>query len=325
MQTRQGSWHCPVCKAELFSALGHSARGDVLPVNCPNCGPYELSDSADAVLHAHPTPQDRARLAYCIRRLPPSTLLTANLIEKMLKSAALPTPMERLDNVILRMAKIEPGTATDLLPLELRATIGTESDEGALWALRQARALDYLEGDESHLGKFKATLTAKGWQRHAELMRDGAASRHAFMAMKFNDPDLDRVYWEHFKPAVEATGFELRRTDEGHKTAGLIDNRMRVEIRTSRFLLCDLSHGNAGAYWEAGFAEGLGRPVLFTCRRDVVDHKDHPHHPHFDTAHQPIIRWEMEDPRPAMQELKDMIRATLPAEARMEEGTGDAS
>ena len=166
--------------------------------------------------------------------------------------------MERLDNVILRMAKTEPGTATDLLPLELRATIGTESDDGALWALRQARALDYLEADESHPGTFKATLTAEGWQRHAELMRDGAASRHAFMAMKFNDPDLDRVYWEHFKPAVMATGFDLRRADEGHKAAGLIDNRMRVEIRTSRFLLCDLSHGNAGAYWEARSRKALG-------------------------------------------------------------------
>ena len=73
------------CKAELFSALGHSAGSDVLPVNRPNCGPYELSDSADAVLHAHPAPRDRARLAYCIRRLPPSTLVTASLIEKVLK------------------------------------------------------------------------------------------------------------------------------------------------------------------------------------------------------------------------------------------------
>ena len=101
----------------------------------------------------------------------------------------------------------------------MRATIGTESDEGALWALRQARALGYLEGDESHPGKFKATLTAEGWQRHAELMRDGAASRHAFMAMKFNDPDLDRVYWEHFQPGRHGHGFRSatsrRRTQGG--------------------------------------------------------------------------------------------------------------
>jgi len=33
--------------------------------------------------------------------------------------------------------------------------------------------------------------------------------------------------------------------------------RMRLEIRRSRFAVVDLTHGNRGAYWEAGFAEGL--------------------------------------------------------------------
>ena len=44
------------------------------------------------------------------------------------------------------------------------------------------------------------------------------------------------------------------------------------------------------------------------------------------TSTQPTtgIRWDMEDPRPAMRELKDMIRATLPAEARMEDEASDA-
>ena len=40
---------------------------------------------------------------------------------------------------------------------------------------------------------------------------------------------------------------------------------MRVQIRASRFVICDLTHGNRGAYWEAGFAEGIGRPVIFVC------------------------------------------------------------
>jgi hypothetical protein len=137
------------------------------------------------------------------------------------------------------------------------------------------------------------------------------------MAMEFGDGQLDALYIDHLKPAVRATGFELRRNDEAHKTAGLIDNRMRVEIRTARFVLCDLTHGNRGAYWESGFAEGIGRPVVYICRRDVFEHPDPRVRPHFDIAHQAIVAWDPAEPEAAMLELKAMIRATLPDEARL--------
>ena len=121
------------------------------------------------------------------------------------------------------------------------------------------------------------------------------------------------------RPAVKAAGFDLRTTNDDHKTAGSIDNRMRVELRTSRFVVCDLTHGNRGAYWEAGFAEGLGRPVFYLCRADVLKDRQHPDHPHFDTAHQLIIGWDPAAPAEGMAELKAVIRATLPAEAKMED------
>ena len=68
-------------------------------------------------------------------------------------------------------------------------------------------------------------------------------------------------------PAVASAGFDLVRLDEDPQ-AGSIDERLRVEIRKSRFLVADLTHGNPGAYWEAGFAEGLGKPVIYTCEKD---------------------------------------------------------
>jgi nucleoside 2-deoxyribosyltransferase len=50
-----------------------------------------------------------------------------------------------------------------------------------------------------------------------------------------------------------------------------ISTQLRVNIRRSRFLVCDLTHGNRGAYWESGFAEGLGKPAIYTCRKDVFE------------------------------------------------------
>jgi hypothetical protein len=86
------------------------------------------------------------------------------------------------------------------------------------------------------------------------------------MAMKFGDATLNDVVENHFRPAVARAGFNLRLlTDE--QPAGLIDDQLRAAILGSRFLISDLTHGNQGAYWEAGFAEGLGLPVVYTCSK----------------------------------------------------------
>lgn len=102
-------------------------------------------------------------------------------------------------------------------------------------------------------------------------------------------------------PAVAATGFTLKRLDED-QPAGLIDDRLRVEIRQSRFLVSDLTHRNPGAYWEAGYAEGLGKPVIYTCRKDVFEDKKSA--PHFDTNHHLTVIWEAEDLDAAVVRLK---------------------
>ena len=101
------------------------------------------------------------------------------------------------------------------------------------------------------------------------------------MAMQFGVQKLERVYGI-FKDAVRLTGFNLMHLDEKPK-AGLIDNRLRVEIQISRFLVVDLTLGNRGAYWEGGFAEGLGKPVFYTCKKSYFTHKDKGIH--FDANH----------------------------------------
>jgi nucleoside 2-deoxyribosyltransferase len=86
-----------------------------------------------------------------------------------------------------------------------------------------------------------------------------------------------------------------------------------VEIRTSRFLISDLTHENAGAYWEAGFAEGLGKPVIYTCEKSEFEM----HKTHFDTNHHLTVIWEMDDPEAVVEKLKATIRATLLGGAKL--------
>ena len=169
-------------------------------------------------------------------------------------------------------------------------------------------------GGDEEFRLLNATLSIKGWSRVEELRRSAVGSRKGFMAMKFGDAQLDAVFRDHFKPAVGQAGFELMRLDDEPR-AGLIDDRLRLEIRTSRFMVADLSHANAGAYWEAGFAEGLGRPVIYTCRKDVFD--DPKTKPHFDTNHYLTVVWDPADPAAAAKQLKTVIRVTLPTESNL--------
>lgn len=167
-------------------------------------------------------------------------------------------------------------------------------------------------------GPLAIGFTFAGWEYFYELQHSNKNSRLAFMAMKFGNPELEKIYYEIIKPTVDVTGFEIRKLDDV-KRAGLIDDKLRVEIRRSRFLISDLTHGNNGAYWEAGYAEGLGLPVIYICKKEVFKDKDRT--THFDTNHHLTVLWE-NSPEGLIQfadELKSTIRATLPGEARMED------
>ena len=158
----------------------------------------------------------------------------------------------------------------------------------------------------------RVTLSFAGWERYRELKRVTSDSHTAFMAMQYDEPPLDNIVSTVFKPAVKQTGFDLFILPDRPK-AGLIDDKLRVAIQTSRFLIADLTHENAGAYWEAGYAEGIGRPVIYTCEKQKFEEAK----THFDTNHHLTVRWDAGKPQEVAEELKATIRATLPAEAKL--------
>jgi hypothetical protein len=182
----------------------------------------------------------------------------------------------------------------------------------ALLILEHLFSADLVKGNLVGSYITNATLSFSGWKYFEQLKRGKSDSRKAFMAMEYGDSTLERVVDGVFKPAVYQTGFDLFRLDERPK-AGLIDDRLRVEIRTSKFLIADLTHENAGAYWEAGYAEGLGKPVIYTCQKC----KFRENKTHFDTNHHLTIIWDKKKPEDAASTLKATIRATLPDEARL--------
>jgi hypothetical protein len=231
----------------------------------------------------------------------------------------LPTPQEQADSFIMWIGENQPAPSERAKSTELAldAWIGAAlpktpgSATGLRWLTEQLITDRLFRQQSDYRGKIWLSLTLAGWNRYAELKRKAVNSRTAFMAMKFDDEILNGVVREFFKPAVKRTGFELRLlTDE--QPAGLIDNQMRAAILSARFLIADLSHGSHGAYWEAGFADGLGLDVIYTCELAMWEKQK----THFDTNHMLTIKWEGDNPQKAASELTAAIRATLRAEAK---------
>jgi nucleoside 2-deoxyribosyltransferase len=122
------------------------------------------------------------------------------------------------------------------------------------------------------------------------------------------------MFEECLAPAVAQTGFKLRTVTQ---VAGLIDSIIEDEIRRCRFLIADLSDDNAGAYWEAGFAEGLGKPVIYICADK--DESGNRKSTHFDTDHRHTVRWDLSKAAETSKRLKAVIRNTLLGDAVQED------
>ena len=166
----------------------------------------------------------------------------------------------------------------------------------------------YIQNNDTNIIR----LTMKGWQHYENLQKGRTHSKTAFMAMPFDAPEVQRAYEEAFVPAVESTGFLLERVDT-RPEAGSIDDLIRVKIRNSKFIVADLTNENRGAYWEAGYAEGLGKKVIYTCAADYFNSRG----THFDTRQFLTITWKSDDLDAARENLQATIRNTFPSEATM--------
>lgn len=154
-------------------------------------------------------------------------------------------------------------------------------------------------------GLYLCRVEVPGYARIAEIATNPDSSQ-CFVAMWFDD-SMNDVYEKGFRAAIEAAGYTPLRIDQKPDLIGKIDDEIIAEIRRSRFVVADFTHGDGGArggvYYEAGFARGLGLPVIFTCRADMIDET------HFDTRQFNHILWE--NPEDLHKQLTDRILAAI--------------
>jgi hypothetical protein len=324
---------CPVCNAE--HAKEQRVGGSEYWWSCGRCGEFLLGfPSSDLAYILENDVEKSAVLSHWIRtkyealrketpdeqRGARTAYLNGDLVKSIIRNPR-PSLPDQADNYVRWIGdnvKIG-GQYVAVEELVVQAIVGSatkEEFELVSSHLRDAKLIEH----KSDSGVWrKVTLSYAGWERYRELKRATSESHRAFMAMQYDNKQLTDVFEDVFRDAVGRTGFDLVRLVDTPQPAGLIDDDLRVKIRASRFLIADLTDGNAGAYWEAGYAEGLGKPVIYTCEKGVFE--DSTSRPHFDTNHHLTILWEWDSERrkEAGEKLKNTIRATLPAEAKSED------
>lgn len=164
----------------------------------------------------------------------------------------------------------------------------------------------YLEGKRinhfviSNMGVLcNFTLTPKALARVDELQKDINNNKDVFVAMAFNDDT--KPTREAIRAGIKGAKFSDKFIDEIIHNQQIVPYMMRL-IRDCRFLIMDITEPNYGAYYEAGYALGLGKEVIITCRQDIFSKKIYKDEleekalkPHFDIVQRQILVWENEE------------------------------
>jgi hypothetical protein len=181
--------------------------------------------------------------------------------------------------------------------------------------------MGFLTQEDSTNEELRYSISPRGWLRIQELSEVASESRQGFVAMWFS-AQTDEFYKEGIEPAVKEAGFDcklIKNVQHNNK----IDDAIVAEIRKSRFVIADFTvwrcpkcenceetkdcknkvKVRGGVYFEAGFAQGLGLPVIWTVHKNCFDEL------HFDTRQYNHIVYG--DPQDLREQLYNRIAATI--------------
>ena len=316
---------CPVCDGKFGDLSSASQRENFISIKCDGCGSFTADGSAfRQILPRNQIlkPIHRAALSHWLRshastRAKPFHI-TFDRLQAFLLDARLPTPATQAANLISLIGDsvFEHGEGLFLDPKTHLPVVGAFDDtmlSNLLQQLIDRRIVQDLGKAEISspsggvvIGR-RFDLTLDGWERYDARKRGRFAGRYGFIAMQFNEPEVKSLIHETVKPAVhDQINYDLVDMNDVSR-AGVIDDLMRAQIRDAAFVLADLTHDNSGAYWEAGYAEGLGKPVLYLCQKEKFETRK----THFDTNHCTTVLWSTDDKDPFVAKLIATLRRSL--------------
>lgn len=288
---------CPICKLEA-NDVRVSDYGERMSIECGRCGKFKITRTAARIAE---TTEIRPKLSAWIRERSETGANVPEVNSNTLKEIEAALPNYRVaEKQSLLMQALErrtrfPGDEVDVI---------THLDFPLAWATSELefryllrllverdliRRIGGLPGNTELTDNFqlKFQITANGWNFLDQHARPAIISEQVFVAMSFA-PELTPAWENGIKVAVMKAGFRPYRVD-AQPHIDRIDTKIMAEIKSSRFVVADVTLQRQGVYFEAGYAAGLGLPVFWTVRKDDLPNV------HFDTRQYNHIVWESEE------------------------------
>jgi nucleoside 2-deoxyribosyltransferase len=283
---------------------------------CPCCGKYQIdADTLSDLRTERVFQQNKHLLSGYIREMNDYNeipVIRYDTYKTLLNHSLIPTtPLQKVEKLLAYVYR-NTKMLYESVPIPLHPAIGycLNQDE-LLAAIRCAGDMGYLMPNEaamvikSPIYKF---LSVKGLEKAEELKKQDSVSKQGFVAMWFDEGML-KTFDEFIAPAIEDAGYKPFIIPMKEHNDDITDHII-AEIRRSKFLVADFTGHRGGVYFEAGFAYGLGLPVIWTCKDDWFNPPGNTaRRVHFDVDHYNFIVWQ--DGADLRQKLVNRIRATV--------------
>ncbi|MFT5885377.1 MAG: nucleoside 2-deoxyribosyltransferase [Arcticibacterium sp.] len=226
----------------------------------------------------------------------PDEFLDNSLLEHAISQAWFPkTPEEKANSLLKYLYKHQPfdgglvklpeETPKEVLAKSLYFRNREEMNNYILVLYSQG----YIDGKEANSkdGHYLVLIrfTFDGLSKVIQINEQASQSKRAFVAMSFS-PD-QRETRETIKNAIKECGYDPILIDEVRiNSETTINDAMLSEIKQCKFLVADFTQLKNGVYFEAGYALGLGKPVIYLCRTSDFENA------HFDTNHYAHILYD---------------------------------
>ncbi len=308
--SRQNIDVCPIC--HIKSKIEN--RVDLYSVHCPKCGFFQISGTAFATFGDF-NPRQQANISGWIREN--QSYLFSSDDKKMLSDLNTPQIGEKAKKLLVHLSYKYPIAGLEFAFPNFMLTNITEFLNSKDISLKTGASefLDYLgyswSINENELrfifkkylleekgfisGHPNYIITPKGWAYLDEIRDINVNADVVFIASKYEE-NINKYLDKYVVSALEELGYKPKLM-RSHPHTNIIDNEMISLIKKSRFVIVDLTENSLGAYYEAGYAQGLGLEVIYTCEKSFRENKNNESLKgvHFDTSHYPINDWEFGD------------------------------
>lgn len=295
---------CILCNRKLI----HRQRDRLVDwYECDRCGGYGVDVITRSAL-GNDSLREKVSLSAFTRgretaEKPP--VLTKELIEQIRASAPRNSDIDAKARLLLRYIARKSAYAGHLVELsfDLDAPICYAVEEQEFfYYCRYLKAQEWATGEATLDARAHFTLTPLGWSEATAT--PNVESSTAFVAMWF-DEQMSDAFKEGLYPAIFSDAHYNPIRIDREQFNDTIDDQIIAAIRESRFLVAEFTGHRGGVYFEAGFALGLGLPVIYICREDHIAQA------HFDTRQYNHIVWKVGDYASLREQLANRIRATI--------------